>query len=95
LRASGCAAGDQRYVESNRPSEYSPGAWDLIVEHAASRLLRREDFRFKHAAVVRALEREGRLTFEQVAELVSGSPSRNRPRAAKAAAKKTRLACTT
>jgi hypothetical protein len=69
--------------------------WDLLVENAASRLLRRDDFRFHHAAVVGALEREGRLTFEQVAELISGSPSRNRPRAANAAAKKTRLAFTT
>ena len=69
----GGAAGDRANVESNRPSEYSPGAWDLLVEHAASRLLRREDFRFKHADIVHALEREGRLTFDEVAELVAGS----------------------
>jgi hypothetical protein len=67
------ATGDRENVESNRPSEYSPGAWDLLVEHAASRLLRRGDFRFKHADIVRALEREGRLTYAQVVELVSDS----------------------
>ena len=50
-------------------------------------------FRFKHAAVLRALEREGRLTYEQVAELVSGSlePTLG---AKDAAALETRLAST-
>ena len=67
------ATGDQRYVESIRPHDYSPDAWDFAVEHAASRLLRREGFRFQHARVVNALEREGRLTYEQVAELVASS----------------------
>jgi hypothetical protein len=43
-------------------------------------------FRFKHAAVVRALEREGRLTYEQVAELVSGSQLEPTPGAEDAAA---------
>ena len=69
------AASDCRNVEAHRPSEYSAAVWGVIVEDAASRLLRQQDFRFKHAAVVRALDREGRLTFEQVARLVSGSPT--------------------
>jgi len=64
------ARSDRANVESNRSSEYSAGVWDFLVENAASRLLRRSDFRFKHAAVVRALDREGRLTFEQVAACI-------------------------
>jgi hypothetical protein len=71
----GAATGDRRNVEANRPHERSPGAWDFLVENA-SRLLRREDFRFKHAAVVRALELEGRLTYEQILELVTALPGR-------------------
>jgi hypothetical protein len=67
---------DRANVVSNRPSEYSAGVWDFLVENAASRLLRREDFRFRHAAVVRALELEGRLTYEQVLELVTALPGR-------------------
>ena len=68
------ADGDREIVEVCRPSDYTVDVWDLIVEDAAYRLLRREDFRFKHGAVVGALERGRRLTFEQVTRLVSGSP---------------------
>ena len=68
------AAGDRENVESNRPRDYSPAAWDFFVENAASKLLRRDDFRFRHAAVVGALEREEQLTYEQVLAIVAGSP---------------------
>jgi hypothetical protein len=69
------AAGDRRYVEMNRPSDYSAGVWETVVEAVAHRLIWRENFWIMHAAVARALDREGRLTYEQVVELVSGSPS--------------------
>ena len=44
-------------AESNRPSDYSAGVWDVVVEHAAYRLVRREGFWIMHAGD--ALEREG------------------------------------
>jgi hypothetical protein len=73
------ARSDRANVESNRPSEYSAGVWDFLVENAASRLLRRTDFRFKHAAVVRALDREGRLTFEPGRRACIRFPGRHLP----------------
>ena len=68
------AAADRRYVALNRPSDYSESVWDAVVESAANRLVRRNGFWIVHAAVVHALEREGWLTYEQVAALVTGSP---------------------
>jgi hypothetical protein len=53
------AAGDRENVESNRPSDYCAAVWEVIVENAASRVLRREDFRFKHAVVVRGSSARG------------------------------------
>ena len=38
--------------------------------------VRRDGFWIMHGAVARGLERDGRLTYKQVAELVSGSRDR-------------------
>jgi hypothetical protein len=67
------AAADRRFVAMNCPPDHSEPVWDIVVESAANRLVRRDGFWIAHGAVVRALEREGKLTYEPVAELVSGS----------------------
>ena len=54
------STGSTTSLSRTRPSDYSAGVWDVVVEHAAYRLVRREGFWIMHAAAAAdALEREG------------------------------------
>jgi hypothetical protein len=65
------AASDRQMVRSFTPIGFSPEGWEFMAEHHALKLVRSDRFGSAHRAVVVALKERGRLSGEEVAEIVA------------------------